>query len=289
MKVTPSEIIRCLIGCNILLLAVAACQRLEFPSRAVVLSDANSPELATLDMTPVELYLQEKTMPRVEPFYGETMLKVPKAYLRGKQHWGGHVDSLGNVSIEAGLPDLKPWTVFGEDLFAKMAVDHKQVQAERIQDFKGAYDRAFMKDSVSIRVHYGHCFGSTRALLADLKKRAVQDLMYRDPMFEKFDIGKPSISLHFMYVPRQQGQHKTYIECPEFSSVTQRCRAITDYDAVVAFEYLFSSSRLKEYEEIEEKVRKLLDSFIQRNEPTSAMPSSCSEGVVIRRQPANSK
>ena len=249
----------------------AGCRDEHFNSRSVVPSDSNSPKFATRAMEPIKLRIAQV---EGRTSYGSALLVVPKAYLRG-EHWKGTPDALGAISIEAALPELRPWTFFGEDLFEKMLVTHKQVLADNLLDFKGAYHRAFFRDWVTIRVKYGHCFGVSKAIPSELERWGQKDHAYVNPVFEKIDLGRPAGSLRSMYVPLQQGRYNTYIECPEWGGETRRCRGITDYDAVVAFEYFFSISRLYEFRDVEANARRLLDSSVQRVETTESMPGSC--------------
>lgn len=266
-------------ACIALVFLATACKGEDFPSRAVVRTDANTPGLATRDMTTVELHLQEKRGERVVPFYGETTLTVPKAFLLGGEgHWEGHIDLLSAVTIEAALPAMQPWTVYGEELFARMKATHQQLLAEDVDAFRRAYTLKFIQDTVHIRVRYGNCFAAPKSMPDWLEKHATKDTSNTDPMFEKFDWSHQK-SRHY-YIPKESAKRQTYIDCPDYDGEVRRCKGITDYDALVHFEYWFHFSRLREYKEVEYKARALIGSFITKNQATAAMPASCLADVI---------
>ena len=269
----------CQAVCCALALVAAACKGEDFPSRAVIRTAANTPGLATRDMTPVELHLQETRGERVAPFYGETTLTVPKAFLHGDSgHWDGHISPLSRVAMEAALPDMRPWTVYSEELFARMKETHAQMLTDDIDAFRSAYTLKFMQDSVLLRVSYGNCFADPKSMPEWLAKHATKDTSNTDPLFEKFDWSHQN-SRHY-YVPREPAKRQTYIDCPDYGGEVRRCKGMTDYDALVSFEYWFHFSRLREYKEVEYKARALIGSFITKNQATAAMPASCLADVI---------
>lgn len=267
-------------ACIALVLLATACKGEDFPSRAVMRTAANTPGLATRDMAPVTLHLQEERekSTRLIPFYGETTLTVPKAYLHGEEHWNGHISLNHQVTLEAALPDMRPWTVYGEDLFARMKETHSKMLTDNVDAFSLAYTLKDMQDTVQIRVGYGNCFAGVKSMPALLAEQATKDNGYTDPMFEKFDWSYQK-SRHY-YVPREPAKWQTYIDCPDYGGEVRRCKGMTDYDALVSFEYWFHFSRLREYKEVEDKARALIGSFITKNQATAAMPASCLTDVI---------
>ncbi len=244
----------------------------QFPSATVVPSDTNHPDFATRDMSLVEL--------RTEGAFGGADYVIPKAYLGGKQLWkGGSIlpsSVPGDIRIEAALPDMRPWTFFGEELFEEMMHTHRQMLEDNILNFRSVYSKRFFKEWVTVHASYGHCFGLSKSQPAWLKKWGQPDTSYSNPLFEaKIDLGRPAGSLRSMYVPKQQGTYKLYIECPDWGGELRRCKAMSDYDEITGYEFLFSMTRLNEYQEIDMKVRGLLDKFVKESKLNEIMPAEC--------------
>jgi hypothetical protein len=195
------------------------------------------------------------------------------AYLNGEKLWrGGKVDT---IFIEAALPEMQPWTDFGEGLFARLRQTDTLLLNNDLDAFRRKYFQEFFRDWVSIRVSYGHCYGVTKSKPEYLRKWGIRADRQDSAVFDKFTIGTVASGLRSVYVPKVPGKFATYIECPEYGDSLRRCLGTTDYDALVAFQYYFSEGRLDEYMRIEDEVRGLLASFIKKSVPTTSMPVDC--------------
>lgn len=251
-----------------------ACSGDSFPSRQFVPSLENDPSAATLDLTPV--HLQTKRA------YGATDYVIPKAYLAGMNLWHGGVQDY--IFIEAYLPSMEPWTVAGERLFQKILAEHQTLPQDNIREFQDIYYDAYFKNWVSVRVSYGHCFGHSRAQPEWIRKWGRHDDANGTSQFERYFSGSSASGIHDLLVPKSQGRFNIYIDCPEYGGSLRRCSAISDYDALVAYEFFFSAQRVDEYRAIDDKVRQLLRKFITSSRPSSAMPDGCAV-VPVDSQP----
>ncbi len=218
------------------------CQREDFPSRSVVRTDSNSPVLATRDMTPVDISLQQPDQTRVQPYMGETTLRIPKAYLQEPRHWQGQL-VLGEVWLETALPDMRPLSIYGEELFKSMKQSHQQVLAEDVEAFKNAYHLGLMNDRLTIILRYGHCMAHT------------------ETQAER--------------TPTEEGQESPSVTCPEQGGAFRRCKGITDYDALISMEYRFSISRVDDAKNIEQQARQFVETLILKNQANAHLPAGC--------------
>ncbi|MES2185638.1 MAG: hypothetical protein V4505_13885 [Pseudomonadota bacterium] len=263
--------------CTAVAFGAAACGQEDFPSRAALSYDGNTAGLATRDMAPVALNLQSYAGERVEPFLGETTLVVPKAYL-DSVHWGGRLPLMG-AGIQVVLPDMVPVPVYGEALFARM----KETDRRLLEDDPDAFRRAFfytlLREELMMTVSYGHCFGISKGKLEWMNQFGTKEPDDPASLFDKFDIGGPNDRAS-MYVPKRPLKYPTYIRCNESGNPQWTCTGYTDYDALVAYEYQFSIVYLTQYQMIEEKIRKLISSFITKNQPSPAMPAACQADVL---------
>jgi hypothetical protein len=249
--------------------AMVACTKDEFPSRAVIHADWNSPRLATLDMSPVELSIKGS--------YGSTSLTMPKAFLNGSELWrGGEHEEL---EIEAALPSMAPWSIFGENLFKKMTGSDGAALTGDILRFKSDYDRNFFRDWVSLRLRYGHCYGATNSMPEELAKWGVREQASESNVFEKFKLTRGADNAASIYVPKRQGAHKIYIRCPDNGGDMMRCIGVTDYNSLMSFDIIFSATRLDEYANIEQQARSLLERFAVKSVASGDMPTECREGI----------
>jgi hypothetical protein len=196
-------------------------------------------------MTPVDISLQQPDQKRVQPYMGETTLRIPKAYLQEPRHWQGQL-VLGEVRLETALPDMQPLSIYGEELFKTMKQSHQQVLAEDVEAFKNAYHLGLMNDGLTITLRYGHCMAYTEA-------KALRNLP----------------------IPSEKGQESPSVTCPEQGGAFRRCKGITDYDALISMEYLFSISRLDDAKNIEQKARQFVETHILKNQANAHLPAGC--------------
>jgi hypothetical protein len=253
----------------------SSCAEETFPSRNHLHLDHNTPGKATRDLTPVEVVIKAYGGDRVEPEYGQTILRVPKAYLHGPSQWEGKLSPLGDLTVEAALPDLSPWTEFGERLYADLAVSQSQLLQVDQRSFQNYYARRFFARWVTIRMSYGHCRGISKTMPQYIQRWATPSSSPTVVDLARYDGGIPGISLRTWYFPKVQSQNQLFIECPEAQDDFARCVVTTDLSGLVSLKYFIPRAELSKYKEINAKVRTLAASFVVEERKAPTLPASC--------------
>jgi hypothetical protein len=264
------------LSCSVaILIATSSCSERTFPSRIHLNGDQNAPGLATRDLTPVELVIKAKDGDRVEPEYGQVVVRLPKAYLPGPDQWKGNLGPLSQLTVEAALPDLSPWTVFGEQLYAELVESQSQLLKSDQRAFQAYYDRKFFSRWVTVRMSYGHCRGLSKSMPQYIQRWATASSAPTVADLDRFDGGRPGVSLRTWYVPKVQSPYQLFIECPESQDDFARCTVRTDLSGLVALEYLIPRAELSKYKDIDAKVRAFAASFVVQERKAPTMPSTC--------------
>lgn len=202
----------------------------------------------SIDVTPVKL--------SIEGPLGGGKFALAKAYLGDKRDWkGGRRDQ---IHIYAAGAEMAPLTIYADRLYQSM-LGESGLSALNDEAFKAEFDKRLFKEKIAIELSYGHDSAKTREMFPDrIKKRG----HYRGEHngLVKYDFLVAGHVSYTYYVPVKQESRPIFIDCPSGGSLVYlRCTAHTDYNKIISYAYSFHGSRLLEYKEINQRVRRFID------------------------------
>ena len=173
--------------------------------------------------------------------------RIPKAYLsyRKQQQGGEH----GDVYLEALLPDLRPWS-------------HRNLTYPFLPDIKSistipAKRESAEENKIYIRLNPGLNYGAERIWQEYLKEYEKVKKITSDLYIYKRKIKRHELDNSEWIAPLNQEPRNTiYFKCWSL------CTAYTDLQKDVSIEYYFDKKYLKQWAEIDKRVKEFSNNFV---------------------------